>query len=172
MPENSFRILISACLLGRPVRYNGSGKLLESALIEKWQAQDRLVPFCPEVAAGLPTPRPPAEIESGLDGTDVLNGNARILEDIGTDVTTSFIEGARLALDIAQRTGCRFALLTDGSPSCGSYFIHTGNFDGSTRSGIGVVTALLRSNGIAVYAESRIADLARHVDPSGAGLSP
>ena len=66
------KILVSACLLGSPVRYNGSDRLVEHSLIARWREQGRIVPLCPEVAAGFPTPRPPAEIEPGQLADDVL----------------------------------------------------------------------------------------------------
>ena len=70
------RILISACLLGRPVRYDGRDKLLPHPLLDRWTREGRLVPVCPEVLAGFPTPRPPAEIEPGAQGAKVLRGGA------------------------------------------------------------------------------------------------
>ncbi len=154
------KILISACLLGRPVRYDGRGKFLEDQLIETWQAEGRLVSVCPEVMAGFPTPRPPAEIQHGFDGIDALTGKASIFEDTGRDVTQPFINGAQATLKIAQEHCCRFALLTDGSPSCGSTFIYDGEFRGSRKEGVGVVTALLQENGIEVFPEAQLADLA------------
>jgi uncharacterized protein YbbK (DUF523 family) len=81
------KILVSACLLGSPVRYNGSDRLVDNPLIARWREQGRIVPLCPEVAAGFPTPRPPAEIEPGRLGDDVLGGSGRILDDTGADVT-------------------------------------------------------------------------------------
>ena len=158
------KILVSACLLGSPVRYNGFDRRVEHSLIALWREQGRIVPLCPEVAAGLPTPRPPAEIETGLQGDDVLAGKARIFDDTGADVTSPFLAGAGIALETALSQGCRFALLTDGSPSCGSSFVYSGRFDGGTREGTGVVTALLSQNGIAVFSEDRISELNEALD--------
>lgn len=155
------KILVSACLLGKPVRYDGSGKLLEDELLQQWNSESRLVPVCPELLAGFPTPRPPAEIASGLTGADVLAGRAHIVEDTGLDVTEAFLRGAVSALQIARENNCAFALLADGSPSCGSTQIYNGSFAGKKIVGTGVVTATLRRNGIRVFAESQIADLAR-----------
>jgi uncharacterized protein YbbK (DUF523 family) len=121
------KILISACLLGQPVRYDGTDKATSHELIERWQQDDRLIPICPEVDAGLPTPRPAAEIRGG-DGYDVLKNVARIIDRTGADVTASYLRGAELAVDLALSNNCRHAILTDGSPSCGSSFIYDGNF--------------------------------------------
>ena len=158
------KILVSACLLGSPVRYNGSDRLVKDSLITLWREQGRIVPLCPEVAAGLPTPRPPAEIEPGLSSDDVLAGKARIFDDTGEDVTRPFRQGAEIALEMAQSQGCRFALLTDGSPSCGSSFIYSGHFDGVARTGSGVVAALLSANGITVFSDNQVAELAKALD--------
>lgn len=159
------RILVSACLLGRPVRYDGRAKSLQSsAALRQWHCEGRVVPLCPEVAAGFPTPRPPAEIEAGKDGTGVLLGDASIREETGGEVTAQFRLGAEIALETARANNCRFALLTDGSPSCGSTFIYSGAFDGLSRPGLGVVAALLSENGIAVFSEDRLDALAREIE--------
>ena len=154
------KILVSACLLGSPVRYNGSDRLVENSLLTLWRKQGRIVPLCPEVAAGFPTPRPPAEIEPGLLGDDVLAGKARIFDQTGADVTSPFRLGAETALS----QGCRFALLTDGSPSCGTSSVYSGHFDGVAREGAGVVAALLSQNGITVFSENQIGQLAEALD--------
>ncbi|WP_412049595.1 DUF523 domain-containing protein [Hoeflea sp. Naph1] len=158
------KILVSACLLGSPVRYNGSDRLVENSLLTLWRKQGRIVPLCPEVAAGFPTPRPPAEIEPGLLGDDVLAGRARIFDQTGADVTSPFRLGAEIALETALSQGCRFALLTDGSPSCGTSSVYSGHFDGVAREGAGVVAALLSQNGITVFSENQIGQLAEALD--------
>ncbi|NML74604.1 DUF523 domain-containing protein [Rhizobium sp. S-51] len=155
----SHRILISACLLGRPVRYDGKGKPLHHPAIERWKAEGRLVAFCPEQAGGLPTPRPPAEIEQAMDADDVLAGRARVIENTGADVTAAFVEGGRKAVEFARANGCTFALLIDGSPSCGSGFIYDGSFSGKRHPGEGVTTALLRQAGIEVFSDREVEDL-------------
>ncbi len=155
------RILTSACLLGRPVRHDGGAKLMDDDRLRRWQAEGRLVPVCPEVLAGFPTPRPAAEIEAGRGGAAVLDGDAGVVEATGRDVTAAFRRGAEAALALARENGCRFALLTDGSPSCGSGFVHAGAFDGETVPGAGVTAALLRRHGVRVFSETEIADLAK-----------
>jgi uncharacterized protein YbbK (DUF523 family) len=155
------KILISACLAGLPVRYNGSAKPLLHEAVDRWRAAGRLVTLCPELAGGFAVPRPPAEIENGLDGDDVLDGRARVLEISGLDVSAAYIEGARIALDVALANGCRHALLIDGSPSCGSGFVYDGSFSGVRHVGKGVTAALLRRNGIAVYSDLEVDALAR-----------
>jgi len=120
----SGKILISACLAGHPVRYNGSAKPLAHPLVDKWRAEGRLVTVCPELMAGFSIPRLPAEIAAGGDGESVLSGKGRVIEETGGDVTAQFVAGAQAALAVAQANDCRFALLIDGSPSCGSRTIY------------------------------------------------
>ena len=121
------KILISACLMGDIVRYDGRQKKMTHALIHRWAAQGRLVPFCPEVAGGLSTPRPPAEIVNG-DGQEVLEQRAKIWTSAGEDVTPQFVRGALMALDLIKSHAIKFAILKAKSPSCGSEFIYDGTF--------------------------------------------
>lgn len=157
------RILVSACLAGMPVRYDGRAKTLHDALWQMWSDERRLVIVCPEVAAGFPTPRPSAEIQWSQNGADVLDAHATIADDTGRDVTALFIKGAQHALRLAQTHGCRYALLAEGSPSCGSSFVYDGTFSGATHPGAGVTAALLRRHGIDVFAPEQIAELARRI---------
>ena len=153
------RVLVSACLLGSPVRYNGSAKLSGHVVLERWRAEGRIVPLCPEVAVGFPTPRPAVELDGTTDGGDVMAGRAKVVEEGGRDVSDLYREAARLALEEARRGGCRFALLTDGSPSCGSSFVYDGSFSGRRVPGRGTTTALLQENGVQVFSETEIGAL-------------
>lgn len=155
----SGKILIGACLAGHPVRYNGSAKPLAHQLVNKWRGEGRLVTVCPELMAGFSVPRLPAEIAAGGDGESVLSGKGRVIEETGGDVTEQFVAGARAALAVAQANDCRFALLIDGSPSCGSRTIYDGKFIGQKHSGAGVTATLLRDHGIEVFADTEIEDL-------------
>ncbi len=112
--------------------------------------------ICPEMAGGMPVPRPPAEIENGASGLDVLEGRARVLEITGADVTDEFIAGANKALAFAKQHGCAYALLIDGSPSCGSIAIYDGTFSGVKHAGHGVTAALLSRAGIKVFSHTDI----------------
>ncbi len=148
------KILISACLLGQAVRYDGQSQPCDHPLIKQWLGQGRLVPFCPEVEGGLPVPRPAAEILGG-NGEDVLNGRAEIKTREG-DVTRAFITGAQAALVTVITEGIGVALLKEKSPSCGSAFIYDGSFTGKLVAGYGLTTALLRKNGVIVFSENEI----------------
>lgn len=153
------RILVSACLLGQPVRYDG-GAFDGLPLLRQWQAQGRLVPLCPEVAGGLPTPRPPAEIPGG-QGAAVLDGKVQVLDIHGRDVSPAFVAGAELALQLVREHGIRFAVLKARSPSCGNRETYDGSFTGARVAGEGVTAAALRRQGIRVFNETELDQLAR-----------
>ncbi len=140
------KILISACLVGDKVRYDGKSQYhpLIKELLQKYE----LVPFCPEVEGGLPTPRVPAEIVKD-----------RVLNEKGKDVTANFNSGAELALNICRYLNIKIAILKDGSPSCGSTEIHNGKFDGRMIKGKGITTTLLEQNGVKIYTEKQIEEL-------------
>ncbi|GAA0911260.1 DUF523 domain-containing protein [Nonomuraea longicatena] len=152
------RILVSACLMGRKVRFDGRAKTSSDAILARWREEGRLVVFCPEVEGGLPIPRPAAEIEGGAGGAAVLSGAARVLAADGSDVTAEFLAGAQAALARARSFGVRLAVLKEGSPSCGSLAIHDGTFQGRRTPGDGVTAALFELNGIRVFSEDRLAE--------------
>ena len=56
-------ILVSACLLGCPCRYDGKSK--PNAAVLSLMAEHTLIPICPEQMGGLATPRLPAECKEG-----------------------------------------------------------------------------------------------------------
>lgn len=144
-------ILISACLIGNHCRYDGGGfdRYPDLArLVEEGKA----VPVCPEQLGGLPTPRPPAELQGG-DGKDVLAGKARITREDGQDVTEAFLAGARETVEIARRYGATSAILKARSPSCGGKQVYDGSFSGALKPGQGLTAAMLEAEGLALYDE-------------------
>ena len=144
------RILISGCSAGLPVSHDGRGRLKEKvrALLESGAG----VAVCPEQLGGMSTPRETCELTGG-DGHGVLDGTARVVTRSGRDVTEGFLEGARRALEIARRHGCRRAVLKARSPSCGKGGIYDGSFSGSLNAGDGVTAALLSRKGIEVVSD-------------------
>ncbi|MGC4868155.1 DUF523 domain-containing protein [Micromonospora sp. DT53] len=144
------RVLVSGCVGGAAIRFNETGVPVDSPIWRRWTTEGRLVPICPELAVGFPVPRPPAEI---VDGTaaDVLDGRARVREASGRDVTELFRAAAHRALQRAIDAHVALAVLVDGSPTCGSGYIHDGTFSGITVPGQGVATEALRRHGIPVF---------------------
>lgn len=140
------KILVSACLYGECTKYDGTCNLLKHPLFLKWKNMGELIPVCPEVMGGLPTPRPCSEIKDG-----------KVVNTEGQDVTDNFNKGAQEALKIARENGVTFAILKQGSPSCGCKKIYDGTFSGKKISGMGVTARLLTDNGIVVFDEDDIA---------------
>ena len=152
------KILVSCCLLGQRVRYDG-GAHGPFAVLERWQQEGRIVPLCSEVAGGLPTPRAPAEIAGG-QGAQVLDGRLPVLTVEGEDVTAAFVEGAEQALALVAQHGIRMALLKARSPSCGNRENYDGSFSGTKVPGEGVTAAALRRAGVRVFSEEQLQEAA------------
>ena len=137
-------ILVSACLLG--VRCNHLGRASPSVAVARLAADHDLVPICPEVAGGLPVPRPAAEL--GPDGT-VRTGD-------GDDVTTAYRGGAASAVAAARAAGARRAVLKARSPSCGCGQVYDGTFTRTLVGGDGVAARALRDAGLAVCSDEDV----------------
>ncbi len=135
-------ILISACLLGVKCRYDGESREYD---LKDLKERYNLIPFCPEIYGGLPTPRVPSEI----------NGN-RVLNREGADVTAQYTKGAEEAVRLAKMLGCKIALMKGKSPSCGKGVIYDGNFSRRLISGDGITVKALKEAGIEVFTEDEI----------------
>ena len=134
------RVLVSGCLLGQPVRYDGGSKPNEAVLALADKVD--VVPVCPESAAGLPVPRPPAEQRaSGVYLAD------------GRDATAEFDLGAQRMLEVARSSAAPLAVLKAKSPSCGTGLVYDGTYTGSLTEGWGVYARLLEKEGICVVSE-------------------
>ncbi len=131
-------ILVSACLLGAYCRFDG--QLIGDERVIRLAEDHTLIPVCPEVYGGLPTPRLPGEIRGG-----------RVYDKAGGDVTEPYSRGALAALEFAHLTKCQCAVLKERSPSCGSGLIYDGSFSGRLIPGDGLTAALLKNNGITVF---------------------
>ncbi|HZG70670.1 MAG TPA: DUF523 domain-containing protein [Chondromyces sp.] len=147
-------IIVSSCLAGLEVRYNGTHCLNNQIreLVEKKEA----VTICPELLGGFSTPREPAEIIGG-DGGDVLDGMAKVVDQSGNDVTELYVKGAYAALEKAKEINATIVILKENSPSCGSSAIYNGEFSGEKIVGNGVTSALLKRHGLQVISEEQFA---------------
>lgn len=134
------KILVSACLLGVPCRYDGKSKPDERVI--SLSKHFELIPVCPESLGGLETPRIPAEIIGD-----------RVIRQDGLDITENYKTGAMLALDIAKKNGCKIAILKAKSPSCGRDLVYDGTFTKALKNGNGVCAKLLLENKITVLTE-------------------
>ncbi|HET7486788.1 MAG TPA: DUF523 domain-containing protein [Acidimicrobiales bacterium] len=138
-------ILVSACLLG--VRCNHTGGASPSAAVAALAGGNDLVPVCPEVAGGLPIPRPAAELQP--DGT--------VRTAAGEDVTAQYRRGAAVAVDAARAAGATSAVLKARSPSCGSAEVYDGTFTRTRVVGEGLTARALRAAGVDVRSEEDLA---------------
>ncbi len=132
-------IIVSACLAGYRVRYDG--KTVPNEEIVSLMKRGEAIPVCPEMLGGLPCPRTPSE--------RTPDGGRVIMRD-GKDVTEAYRKGAEETLRMARLYGCTHAILKARSPSCGCGTIYDGTFSGTLKEGNGVTAELLLENGITV----------------------
>ena len=162
-------ILISACLLGRNVKYNGGNNLTD------WLAAaydpKLFLAVCPEVLVGFAIPRPPVELQGG-DGKQLLDlyelrqrqdagsstpqGGPGIHNKQGLDITREFLREIPLLTELVRRHKIKYAILKERSPSCGVAQIYDGSFSGVRIRGQGVATAALEKAGVTCYSEETL----------------
>ena len=151
MPRN--KILISACLLGENVKYDGkNNSIKDNPDFKKISNGCTFIGVCPEVEGGLPTPRTPCEIRNG-----------KVINRFGEDKTYEFEKGAKTALQIAKKEGIKTAILKSKSPSCGSGEIYDGTFSHRVIQGDGISAKLLKQNGIRVFSENELKDVIEEI---------
>lgn len=171
-PDNgrkpAMKLAVSACLIGEPCRYDGRSKPSEELI--PLVREHEVLPVCPEVAGGLPTPRPPSEQmpqpseksgHAGCERPDRRQKRVRVIAEDGSDVTDAFERGAASTLASMLDFGCDLAVLKAKSPSCGSGLIYDGSFSGTLRPGWGTAAALIRDAGITVVDEEQALEILR-----------
>lgn len=131
------KILVSSCLLGVNCKYSGGNNYTEE--VDEFLKNYEVIPICPEIMGGLPTPRLPAE-----------RVGDKVLTNEGKDVTEQYIKGAKECLFLAQKYGAKKALLKRRSPSCGFGEIYDGTFSHQISTGNGVTAELFAKNGIEI----------------------
>lgn len=136
------KIAVSACLLGENCKYSGGNNRSERLLSELAKYPEiEVIPVCPEVAGGLPTPRPPAEI---VDGEVVNNCGVSVDAEYRAGVAT---EMARLEPHI-EAGELVAAVLQSRSPSCGVHEVYDGTFTGRLVTGRGLFAQALMGEGV------------------------
>ena len=142
------KLLISSCLIGKNVKYNGSSNKLDDETLSSLEENFILIDFCPEVEGGLPTPRTPCEI--------ISQNPLKIINKKGIDKTKEFTQGAKLTLDLCKKQDISISLLKANSPSCSSKYIYDGTFSSKKIEGLGITAQLLKNNNITLYDEINI----------------
>jgi uncharacterized protein YbbK (DUF523 family) len=150
---NKEKLLISACLAGENVRYDGGNNMIN--YFKKLQEDFNIQYICPEVQGGMVIPRLPCEITSYTP--------LKIQNIYGIDNKDHFIEGSKIALGLCQRLGIKYALLKSNSPSCGNNKVYDGTFNNKLIDGSGVTARTLHNHGIKVFNENQISDLYEHI---------
>ena len=95
-------IAVSACLLGENCKYNGGNNYSEK--VKAFCEGHEVIPICPEVMGGLPTPRVPAEIVNGV----VTNKEGKIVD-------KEFRSGAEAAFKKIMDAGAEVCILQSRS---------------------------------------------------------
>ena len=134
------RIGASACLLGRPVRYDGGGKRDRylTGIVEQFF---ELVPVCPEVESGLGTPRETLRLVGGV-GSEAPE--VQLISRSGLNRTALLREtSGRLLRRLASEDLSGF-VLKSGSPSCGMERVRVYDANGvPSKSGRGIFARAL-----------------------------
>ncbi|PWM46478.1 MAG: DUF523 domain-containing protein [Clostridiales bacterium] len=131
------KVLVSACLLGENCKYNGGNNYNQKVV--SFLSDKEIIPICPEVLAGLGTPRNCAEI---------LNGN--VIDNKGNNVDFQFKKGVELALEKIKDEKIDLVILQSRSPSCGVNQIYDGSFSGKLIKGQGLFAKELIKRGFKV----------------------
>lgn len=138
-------VLISACLLGVDCKYNGSNNKLDAETINSLKEKYNLIPVCPEIMGGMPTPRNPVEITDG-----------KVFDYDGVEFTKEFEKGSDEVLKLAKLYDTTIAILKENSPSCGSNYIYDGTFNHQKIKGMGIAAHKLSKENIKLFNEENI----------------
>jgi uncharacterized protein YbbK (DUF523 family) len=140
------KILVSACLLGRNCKYNGGNNRNEAVL--QFLRGHEIVAVCPEVQAGLGTPRTPIEIVDG-----------HVRREDGVSVDLQLRQAVAKILEEARELGIDCAVLQSRSPTCGVNEIYDGTFTHTRVRGSGVLAQALKDAGYRVIDAEDIPNL-------------
>ena len=137
------KIIVSSCILGNNTKYNGGNNY--NPLVERLKEKYIIIPICPEVMGGLGIPRIPSE-----------RINDRVINKNGDDVTNNYLLGLDKVLKLIENEEIKYAVLKDGSPSCGSKYIYDGTFTGNKIHGMSITAEGLSKLGIKIITEREI----------------
>ncbi|OXZ33873.1 DUF523 domain-containing protein [Finegoldia magna] len=138
-------VLISACLLGVDCKYNGSNNKLDDEIIHSLKEKYNLIPVCPEIMGGMPTPRNPVEITDG-----------KVFDNDGVEFTKEFEKGSEEVVKLAKLYDTTIAILKENSPSCGSNYIYDGTFNHQKIKGKGIAAHKLSKENIKLFTEENV----------------
>lgn len=139
-------VLVSACLLGQNVKYNGGNN--HNAAVHAFLRGKQIILVCPEVLSGMPVPRPPVELCKG-----------RVINKKEMDLTAIYQKGVDRVIQQIKEKPVDLAVLKAKSPTCGNREIYDGTFSHHLIPGQGLLAAALTKLGIPVLNEKDIESL-------------
>ncbi len=131
------KVVVSACLLGRNCKYNGGNNY--SPQVEAFVQGKEMIEVCPEVLAGLGTPRIPIELRAG-----------KVIRKDGLEVDAPLRQAVEVILRQLEGQEIQCAILKSRSPTCGVKQVYDGSFTGTLVDGMGVLAQALQAAGYTV----------------------
>ena len=128
------KVLVSACIMGVNCKYNRKNNK-NSAAVNFLKGKE-VISICPEILAGMKTPRPCAEIVDG-----------RVVDENGTDVSSEYDKAVEAALSQIQNEEIDLVILQSRSPTCSVNQIYDGSFTGKLIPGMGLFAKALKQRG-------------------------
>lgn len=141
------KILVSACLLGENVKYDGGNNASSHPFLLEMQQKGLLISACPEVLGGMSIPRIPCEVQKE---TSCVKNKA------GEECTHFFKSGAEKTCALVLQEKIRMAILKSRSPSCGKGLIYDGTFSRTLVQGDGLTCKALHELGVRVFSEDEL----------------
>jgi len=115
-PDAMLRVGVSACLLGRPVRFDGQHKR-DGFLVDELGPFVTFVAVCPELEVGMGVPRETLRLIRPPTGSK--GGDTRLVSRSGVDWTARMTSFARARVAALAREDLSGFVLKKDSPSCG-----------------------------------------------------
>ena len=137
------KIAVSACLLGHNCKYSGGNNRSQKVL--DYIEGHEVIPVCPEVTGGMPTPRVPVELK-----------DSKAINRDGEDVTEFFQRGVEKTMEKLDGQNIDLAILQPRSPSCGCKQIYDGTFTKTLIDGKGMFARALEKAGIPMMDETEV----------------
>ena len=131
------KTVVSACLLGENCKYNGGNNFNERVV--RFLEGKEVIRVCPEVLAGLGTPRTPIEIVNG-----------RVVSRDGSNVDDAIRRAVDTILSSLDGEDIECVILKSRSPTCGVKEVYDGTFSGVLRDGMGTLAEALSNAGYRV----------------------
>ena len=128
------KVLVSACILGENCKYNGKSNRNQRVI--DYLKDKEILPICPEILAGMKTPRPCAEIVNGI-----------VMDENGNNAHSEYVHGVEEALNQIKDEDIDLVILQSRSPTCGVNQIYDGSFRGTLTTGMGLFAKALKQKG-------------------------